>query len=511
MAISLPIVSKFDDRGVNSAMDGLKKFGAVAGIAAAAATAAFVAVGVESVKAAADLEQSIGGVEAVFKEYASTVERTSKNAAQNLGLSRDAYNKVATIIGTQLKSSGTTLDQLAGKTNDLVTVAADLAATFGGDVTEATTAVTSALRGEFEPLRRFGIALSVAQIESKALEMTQKDLAKELTAAEKSAATQALIFQGAADASGQFARESETLAGKQQRLNAELENIKAVIGEALLPSVVDATDAFAKFIGELVESPEFNTFLETMATNFTKLLEYLPSILESFTVLGNELMPALNSVLGLFASALGTATSGAEGAQGPLINLVNVIDDLAFFSTLALDAFNDMIAGIAGDENASEWGKVVGYMTPVTGQLQLMADLGQAVRDMLTILDGSLTTNTQKWNAWRDALRGLPIIGGMIPAAPGIRPYVPGGLKLAEGGIVMPRPGGTLATIGEAGQAEAVIPLNRFDDIVGKRGGGGIVINVNAGMGTDGAAVGEQIVNAIRRYERTSGAVFAKV
>jgi hypothetical protein len=97
----------------------------------------------------------------------------------------------------------------------------------------------------------------------------------------------------------------------------------------------------------------------------------------------------------------------------------------------------------------------------------------------------------------------------MIPAAPGIRPYQPGGLKLAEGGIVPARRGGTLATIGEGGQAEAVIPLDRFDDVVGRRGGG-ITINVNAGMGSDGAAIGEQIVNAIRRYERTSGAVFAR-
>jgi hypothetical protein len=65
-----------------------------------------------------------------------------------------------------------------------------------------------------------------------------------------------------------------------------------------------------------------------------------------------------------------------------------------------------------------------------------------------------------------------------------------------------------LATIGEAGQAEAVIPLDRL----GSFGGSGttVNINVNAGMGTDGAAVGEQIVNAIRRYERTSGAVFAR-
>jgi TP901 family phage tail tape measure protein len=34
-------------------------------------------------------------------------------------------------------------------------------------------------------------------------------------------------------------------------------------------------------------------------------------------------------------------------------------------------------------------------------------------------------------------------------------------------------------------------------------------INVNAGMGTDGAQVGREIVDAIKRYERTSGPVFA--
>jgi predicted secreted protein len=42
-------------------------------------------------------------------------------------------------------------------------------------------------------------------------------------------------------------------------------------------------------------------------------------------------------------------------------------------------------------------------------------------------------------------------------------------------------------------------------------GGGGVTnisINVNAGMGTDGAEVGRQVVEAIRKYERRSGQVF---
>ncbi|MGV9883535.1 hypothetical protein [Streptomyces sp. NPDC003006] len=48
---------------------------------------------------------------------------------------------------------------------------------------------------------------------------------------------------------------------------------------------------------------------------------------------------------------------------------------------------------------------------------------------------------------------------------------------LAQGGIVLPRTGGTLALLGEAGQAEAVLPLNRLEALLarGARPGAGPV------------------------------------
>jgi hypothetical protein len=72
---------------------------------------------------------------------------------------------------------------------------------------------------------------------------------------------------------------------------------------------------------------------------------------------------------------------------------------------------------------------------------------------------------------------------------------------MAAGGIVT-RP--TIAMIGEAGP-EAVVPLS------GRNAGMGNTynINVNAGMGTSGAQVGKEIVDAIKRFEKTSGPVFA--
>jgi hypothetical protein len=71
---------------------------------------------------------------------------------------------------------------------------------------------------------------------------------------------------------------------------------------------------------------------------------------------------------------------------------------------------------------------------------------------------------------------------------------------MAKGGIVN-KP--TLALIGEAGP-EAVVPLNRNNMPMGNT----INLTVNAGMGADGNQIGREIVDAIKRYERTSGPVF---
>ena len=73
-------------------------------------------------------------------------------------------------------------------------------------------------------------------------------------------------------------------------------------------------------------------------------------------------------------------------------------------------------------------------------------------------------------------------------------------VALAEGGIVT---GPMNALIGEAGP-EAVIPLNKMGSM-----GNTYNITVNAGMGSNGTQLGEEIVRQIKRYERTSGPVFA--
>jgi hypothetical protein len=74
--------------------------------------------------------------------------------------------------------------------------------------------------------------------------------------------------------------------------------------------------------------------------------------------------------------------------------------------------------------------------------------------------------------------------------------------KFAKGGIVT---GPTNALIGEAGP-EAVIPLSGANSA---SLGATYNIVVNAGIGTSGSQVGREIVDAIKKFEKTSGPVFA--
>ena len=99
---------------------------------------------------------------------------------------------------------------------------------------------------------------------------------------------------------------------------------------------------------------------------------------------------------------------------------------------------------------------------------------------------------------------GFEVFGGVGPTRiwEGSGDLIP---DLAQGGVIRRRPGGMLARIGEGRHDEAVIPLDRA-------GIGGntihVTINVNVAPGGDLVQAGRQIVEAIRQYERRSGAVW---
>lgn len=229
---------------------GMSKMAVPAGIA----IAAIAKFGKEAFDSASRTQQAMGAVESVFGKSAGAVERWAGGAAESVGLAKSEYGELASILGAQLKNMGIPMGQVAGKTKNLIKMGADLAATYGGTTAEAVDALGSALRGETDPIERYGISIKQADIAAQ----QAKDGTVKLTGAQGKAAKTAALLELAtkqsADAHGAFAREADTAAGQQQRATAAMENASSAIGTALLPVVAKAAQLLAKLAKWVAEN-----------------------------------------------------------------------------------------------------------------------------------------------------------------------------------------------------------------------------------------------------------------
>ncbi|MCM0618779.1 phage tail protein [Nocardioides bruguierae] len=220
------------------------KAGKALGLAVAAGTAvagaAALKFAADSVKSASDAQQSLGATETVFGKYARSVVKRSNEAATAVGISANEYRELSNVVGASLTGAGVSIKEASSLTADLNKRAADMAATFGGTTREAVEAVSSALRGETDPIERYGVSIKQADVNARLAALGQDELTG---AAAKQAEMQArldLIFSKTAKTQGAFAKESDTLAHQQQVLGAQFENVKAKIGSALLPVLTQA-------------------------------------------------------------------------------------------------------------------------------------------------------------------------------------------------------------------------------------------------------------------------------
>lgn len=228
----------------NAAAGFKDRVGQMAG-AATAVTAGLLAIGAASVQAASDAQQAAGAVESVFGAASKQVLQYGENAAQSVGLAASAYDQLAAVLGAQLKNLGIDQKAVAGQTNELIELGADLAATFGGTTADAVGALSALFRGEVDPIEKYGVSIKQADVTARLAAQGLSGLEGE---AKKSAETQArlaLLYEQTAAAQGQFGRESDTLAGQQQRMNAEFENAKASLGQALLPILTQLASVLA--------------------------------------------------------------------------------------------------------------------------------------------------------------------------------------------------------------------------------------------------------------------------
>jgi hypothetical protein len=247
VAINIPIITSFVNTGVQAADKQLKAFGTSAKTVAGAVGGFSLALGTvksvigPAIAAASNMEESLSKVNVVFGKGAKEVEKFASGAAKNLGQSKQAVLEAAGVFGTFGKAAGLAGTDLAVFSNDFTTLATDLASFNNTTPEEAVQAIGAALRGEAEPLRRFGVLLNDATLKQEALTLGIYDGKGALTAQQKILAAQSAIYKQTNDAQGDFMRTSDGLANSTRTLSATFKDLQAKFGAAFIEQAKTAT------------------------------------------------------------------------------------------------------------------------------------------------------------------------------------------------------------------------------------------------------------------------------
>lgn len=413
---------------------------------AAAVVGGIAAFGKSAVEAASKAQQAFGAIDSVFGRNAGVVKKWAASAATDVGLSRAQYGEFATVIGSQLKNLGLPMDQVVGKTKDMIAMGADLAATYGGTTADAVSALSATMRGETDPIERYGVSIKQATIDA---EMAAEGTDKLTGAAAKQARTQAtlkLITEQTAAAHGQFARESDSAAGSAQIATAQYENMKATLGTALLPVVAMVGAALGRFsafaeknatVVQILAGVLLGLALAVLAVN-AALKVYQATLVvvnavQKATWLSNPIFLVIAAVILLVAAVVilwkrsetfrRVVTAVWKGIKAGAVAVANVVKSvwrvvwsvlsayvrgylLAFRVAFAvIRAVSSAIAGVLKSVWRAVWSAIGGYVRSFVSTVRSVLSGIKGISSSVTSSIKSAWSNV--WSALKSAAKGV--------------------------------------------------------------------------------------------------------
>ncbi len=226
----------------------MDKFSAGIKKATLPATAALGALGVAATRAAfkaSDLEETMNKVDAVFGDANQSIKDFAKTAPDALGQTEQQALDAATTFGVFGKAANLSGQDLTGFSEQLTVLSSDLASFYNEDPAAVIEALGAGLRGEAEPLRRYGVLLDDATLKAKAFEMGIYEGTGTLTQQQKVLAAQQVILAQTTDAQGDFAKTADGAANQLRIFKANAEQLQTEMGAALLPTLKSTVTAMS--------------------------------------------------------------------------------------------------------------------------------------------------------------------------------------------------------------------------------------------------------------------------
>ena len=221
-----------DTEGLRRLQSEFNKFAAGMAAIGAGITAVFW----KAAGAASDLEERVNKFEAVFKGQSDAMKAWAFAFADMLGLSdREVLGMMASIQDT-LVPLGFARDRAAELSQNMVQLAVDLKS-FNPEMQtaeEALTLMLSALVGNHEAVRSFGVMITEAALNAQLLAMGIEGGARKASEQEKALARLAIMVGSTSDAHGDALRTSEAWKNSIGRLMSQVDQFWTLLGASVI-------------------------------------------------------------------------------------------------------------------------------------------------------------------------------------------------------------------------------------------------------------------------------------
>ena len=259
----------------------------------------------QMVDMASSVEEMQSKSSVVFGKFVQNVRGQLEQFGNEVGRSTFELEQMASSIQDTFVPMGFAREEASKLAVQLTKLAVDVASFNNASDTETMMAFQSALVGNHETVRRFGVVITEATLKQELLRMGINKSAKDVTNAEKVQARLNLIIAGTADAHDDASRTAGSFANQSKALGSALDELIVSAITPLLPKLtnivtgltntVKATEEFLRVIGlipkDLSTVIKQNEEMSRLYDKEAEILERLDKVVDkrAKNTLANEL------------------------------------------------------------------------------------------------------------------------------------------------------------------------------------------------------------------------------
>lgn len=299
-----------------------KGAGLAIGAGLAAGATGMIALTTKALQAGAELEQQLGGADAVYGEFAASIKAKADDAYTNMGLSQNEFLQGANKMGSLFQGAGFSVQQSMQMSADSMQRASDVASIMGIDTTTALEAVQGMAKGNFTMMDNLGVAMNDTAIGAYALSKGINKSTSEMSTQEKVGLAQQMFMEKTAKYAGNYAKENDSLAG----------------------SINTTKKAFQDFMATGNPNGFVNSLVHTIELAVPRIIEILPNLVSGIGKILEAIVPALTKALPTLIPAL------INAAKSLIMALVQamptIINALLGALPVLIDAFIQLFLAI---------------------------------------------------------------------------------------------------------------------------------------------------------------------